>query len=266
MNGNHSNDIKAEDLLAAYELGLLDDDEKARFEAATLENPDLLDELYEMAPHVASIRRRPDLAHAAVREALDASRPSIGDRLRGWADRFFSPRVLTPVAVAAAVALVIFNLGERPADLRRLVTVDPMAYVSVDVRSGETDRDAAYRAAMDAYSNADYRGAIDGLERAVAGDWGGAAWDDLDQARLYLGVCHLLADEPAAAVPHLETGAASWLPPVADGSKWYLAQARLMLGDVAAAREILADLGANSPVYGARAADLLARIDQLIHG
>jgi len=257
----HEKKTAVADLLAAYEMGLLDDADRRRFEKATLEDPDLLDELFEMAPHAQAIVERPAEVHAAAREALDAARGSAGSRLKAVFARLFSPRVLVPAAVAAALVLALLNLDQGGGELRALASLDPLPYAEVAVRGDEPDRERLYLEAMIAYADSRFGTAATGLTTAI--DEYEGTWSHLQQARLYLGVSLLQLDRPVEAVSRLEAGAESPIPPIADGSRWYLAQAYLMQENEMEAVSLLETLRDGSPVYGTAAGDLLARIDAL---
>jgi hypothetical protein len=266
MNSDkHEFQLKPEELLAAYEAGLLNDQDRARFEAATLENPDLLEELYEMAPFNEALHADP----ARVRESAEAElrefTPSPQQTLLRALRALLRPRMLVPVAVAMVAFFVVLNLDEGIDDVRRLAMIEPLAYVQVDVRSVESDREVIYREAMVDYQGGAYLDAVFGLTRAITHEETAEPWPHLDQAQLYLGVSHLMLEKADQAITPLNVAAASPLLPVADNARWYLAQANLMQGNASGARELLLDLADTSPVHGEAAGRLIAQIDQLIN-
>lgn len=242
---------RPEDLLAAYELGLLTDEERRRFEAASREDGDLLEELFDTAPFIEALRRDPARFAAAAAAAAPA-RPSLLKRLAAGLAR---PRALVPVGVAIALAFLVLSGGN---DLEKLAVLEPLQVTTVQVRAGAPASDTLYADALAAYQAQDWAASAASLRRALAAAPDG--WTRADLARLYLGSSELLAGDAAAAEPELDAAAASTLAPVRERALWHLVQARLLRADETAARAALALL-ADSPVYGARARELLAALD-----
>lgn len=247
---------RAADLLAAYEMGLLDERDRLRFESATLDDPGLLDELFEHASEAQALREDPARYGRVARAALRAAEPSPLARLAGGLRRLFAPRVLVPAVVAAAAVLVLVVMPGGD-DLRQIAVLDPAPYAQVDVRAGESDAETLFRDAMAHYLDARWDEAARLLDEALAA--GDDPWPQADQARLYLGVSRLLDGDADAALAPLGEAADSTRRPIAERAHWYLAQAHLVAGDAAAAREALGAL-VDSPVYGADAA---AQLDAL---
>jgi hypothetical protein len=258
MSHENAHPTRADDLLAAYELGLLNETDRLRFEQATLDDPDLLDELFDHASAAQALREDPERFASLLRETLREADPSLAERLTGWLNAFLQPKVLAPVVVAAAAvfALVVLPDGD---DLRKIAVLDPAPYVQVDVRGAESDAATLYFAAMTRYADERYGEAADLLDEALAA--GDETWHQATQARLYLGVSRLLDGDPEAALAPLGVSAASSQLAVAEPSRWYRAQAYLLIGDAPAAREALQGL-VDSPVFGARAAAQLERLDE----
>lgn len=151
-----------------------------------------------------------------------------------------------PLAAACAVALafVLRPPGgvKSVADVAR---VEPARWDGAEV--------ARLAEAGQRYEAGDWTGAATALSEALAAGTSGP--DSLD-ARFWLGMCLLLQDRPAAALPHLEA-AASAPGPAAARADWYRAQALLRLEDVDAARAILDELSRESPAYARSAAEQL---------
>ena len=250
---------RAADLLAAYELGLLDATERARFEQATLDDPDLLDELFDHASEAQALRNDPGRYRAVLESARRAAEPAPARRLAGWLRALLSPRVLAPAAVAAAAVFVLVIMPDG-GDLRRLAVLEAAPYVQVETRAADSEAAALFREAMADYSAARYGAAAGGLDEALAA--GEADWHQAAQARLYLGVSRLLDDDVAGAFAPLQEAAASSQLPIAERSRWYLAQAHLLSDDAAAAREVLVAL-VDSPVFGADATAQLSALEGL---
>lgn len=248
---------RAADLLAAYELGLLDEQDRVRFETATLDDPELLDELFDHASEVQALREDPQRYHRVAKAALRASEPAPLERAAGWLRRLLSVRVLAPAAVAAAAVLVLVILPSD--DLNRIAVLDPAPYVQVDTRAAESDAAILFRDAMSHYLDERYGDAARLLDEALS--TGDESWHQAEQARLYLGVSRLLDGDADAALEPLREAAGSSRLPIAERSRWYLAQANLMTGDAAAAREAL-DMLVGSPVYGADATAQLEALEE----
>jgi len=244
---------RPEDLLAAYELGLLDPAERKRFEDASREDGDLLDELFDHAPMIRALRADP-ARFAAVAAAAAPARPSLLQRL---AAALVRPRTLVPAAVAVALVLVIFGGGGR--DLEKLAVLEPLQVTAYEVRAGAPAADELYADALDAYRDERWRESAATLEQAL--ETAPEGWPRADLARLYLGSSVLLGGDAAAAEPTLAAAAGSRLAPIRERALWQLVQARLLRADETAARAALRELTA-SPVYGARAQTLLEAMDQ----
>lgn len=258
MSPDQTRPIRPADLLAAYELGLLDESERARFEQAALEDPDLQDELFDHASAAQALREDPARYAAVLRAALRETEPSLAARVGARLRAALRPRVWVPVTVAAAAVLALIVLPGRD-DLRRLAVLEPAPYVQVDVRGAGSEAADLFAAAMVAYGESCWDAAAEGLDRALGvpdvGTWAGA-----DQARLYLGVSRLLDGDAERALAPLRRASRSSQLPVAERARWYLAQVHLVLGDGPAARDVLDGL-CDSPVFGAAAAAQLAEID-----
>jgi len=207
---------RAADLLAAYELGLLDAAERARFEQATLDEPELLDELFDHASEAQALRNEPERYRAVLESARRAAEPAPARRLAGWLRALLSPRVLAPAAVAAAAVFVLVIMPGDD-DLRRLAVLEAAPYVQVDTRAADSDAAALYREAMTDYSAARYGAAARRLDEALAA--GEAGWHQAAQARLYLGVSRLLDGDVEGAFAPLREAAASSQLPIAERSR-----------------------------------------------
>jgi len=240
---------RSADLLAAYELGLLDADDRVRVENALAEQPDLLDDLYDAAPETQLLLADPGRFAGAARAALDTP-----PRWRTWLDTLSRPRVLAPVALAAALAAVMLWPDGAPRYLTELADPRPLPAIQLELRSGAAEADAGYHQAMAAYIDGRWHEAAAGFATALAA--AEPAWGHRDQAHLYAGSSLLLAERPLDALASLQAAAASPLPPVREQARWQLAQAHLLMGQADAAREHL-DALRGSPVFGDRVTDLL---------
>ncbi len=246
----------ARDLLAAYELGLLDQATAARVEEALAGDPDLLEELYTGAPVAGVLRDEPErLAQRLRRAARAEGAPADAPWWRRWWRRpaVSAPALLLPVA--ACLVLLAVRVPGPPAAAARLLP-RPLPYTALSVRGDAGPSDRLFQAAMRDYAAGRYGRAAALLARARAA--ASAEWERAGQAALYHGVALLLAGHPARARAPLAEAAADPLPPVSQRARWYLAQAAALAGDPAAARAELEHLR-RSPVFAARA-DSLRRL------
>jgi hypothetical protein len=258
-------------LIAAYEMGLLEEKEQARFEAHLSICPACLEELYAQAPAAAALTGEPE--HWAQRLAAFAGE-TVGRRRSGVVVRLQEVmrqralrRAWLPVGVAAAAALALFLLlPQGGADrLRELARLEPISYVQLDIRAGGQGRAGeAFAEGMGHYAAARYRKAAAALAAALALGADDQTWRDRDQARFFLGLSLLLAGDAALAEPHLEALTRVPLKPLAERGRWYLAQCDLVLGNAAGARANLQALVDSGLVYRKEAAAQLAELQDLL--
>lgn len=257
---NRDIEIRDDDLLAAYELGLLDDDAARRFEAATRKDASLLEELFDGAPAAAAMTADPARLVAVLRAVRAESQPSTYARLRGFFADLLTPRILASAMVTAAVILALVLVPTGEGKFAGLAVLEPLAYGQIDVRGDAPTADRLFHDAMDSYLVQNWDTAAVGLEQAIAAGAGDASWSRNDQAHLYLGSARLMAGRTGSAVTALQTAAVSPQPPVSERASWQLVQARLMLDDGHGALIELEGL-LNSPVYGQRALELKKRLE-----
>ena len=257
-------DPKTGQWLPGYELGLLAEDERVRFEDHVLGCDSCREELYAMAPYSATMILDPGevvrLAGRAPHPAPD--RGSVLSRALDWfrskEGNWVPSRVLAPVGAFAAIALVIFLRAGAPS-VSDLARVEPVPYVTLQTRDVDVESAAElFREGMGHYVDGRWGEAAVYLEDALgrADD----AWPDRETAGFYLGLSLLLADEPARAVSHLKRASESEILPVADRGSWYLAQTFLKLGDGDRATEVLRSLAESSPAYADEAAEQLREL------
>ncbi|MEZ4388183.1 MAG: hypothetical protein R3D98_11525 [Candidatus Krumholzibacteriia bacterium] len=251
--------LPADDLLAAYEMDLLDPADRARVEAALLADPDLLDELYDAAPETSLLLATPGRFAAAARAGLVAA-GSTPLTLRRRLGRWLRPRLLVPAALVAALAVVLLwpSGGHLPGS--ELASVAPLPTMQVELRNATDQADTRFQEGMALYRTGDWTTAAAAFAAALAAAEPG--WSRQHQAQLYAGSSRLLDGRARDALVLLEDAAGSPLPPIREQALWQVVQARLILGQTDQAREALAVLAA-SPVFGQRATTLL---DQLGDG
>jgi hypothetical protein len=257
-------------LIAPYELGLLAEEEQARFEAHLQDCPTCLEELYAHAPAVAGLTGEPErwaerLAALAA-ESGARRRSGVVVRLQEALRRRTLQRAWLPVGAAAAAVLALLLLLPRGgADrLRELARLEPVAYVQVETRAGGPGRTGeAFADGMAHYTAARYPEAAASLAAALTLGADDPTWRQREQARFFLGLSLLLAGNAALARPHLEATTRVHLRPLAERGRWYLAQCDLVLGDAAGARANLQALADSGLAYRAEAATQLAELQDL---
>jgi hypothetical protein len=265
------------ELLAAYELGLLEAAERARFEAHLESCPACLEELYAHAPAALALGAEPERWARRLAEAGAGRAGDMGPRRRSgvvvrWREvlrRRVPRRAWLPVGAAAAAALaLLLLLPTGGADrLRGLARLEPAPWVRLDVRAGGASRAGeAFADGMQHYAAARYGEAAAVLAAALALGEEEPTWREAEQARFYLGVSLLLGGEAALARPHLAATAGAALRPLAERGRWYLAQCDLALGDGERAREELRELAEHGLAYREEAAAQLAALRRLLAG
>lgn len=250
------------DLLAAYEMGLLEDGERARFENHLPDCAECLEEMYALAPAVNGLHADPGRYAEQARRHLPAR--SLWSRLASIY-RWQPARILVPLAVAAVLALAVILPRSPSSPYPGLALTDVPTYTVLPVRAGGQDTwYPLWESGMESYTTGDYPGAaarlaraVPLLEEAVQGDPDRAPV--LDHARFYLGIARLQLGYLPQAAASLQAAADSPLPPVQQKSLWYLAQTRLLQNDPGAAGVLLERLQ-GSPVFGARARQQLEDI------
>ncbi len=259
MSEAHKSSSQFCHLLAAYELKLLDEQDTHRFENHLPDCDQCLDELYAWAPEVAEMTSNPGAFSPA------------NQSFRSHLSRIFVTgpgRLLVPVAMAAALAVVMLMPQTSSHPFKDLVVMDAPAYSRIQVRAGQQSPGRnAFDQGMHHYQQKEYGLAAERLGLAVSL----MADEPMDSAnsstfrenaRFYLGVSRLLDGQVAAAIPTLEKASQSPSLPIKQKSTWYLAQAELLLDRPDAALIVLNKLN-NSPVYREPAGNLIKKIDSL---
>ena len=117
--------------------------------------------------------------------------------------------------------------------LTLLARVDPPPYIPGRLRGPLDAAAESFDAAMREYVNGHYREAIPGLRAAAT------ARPDVAQYVFFLAACHLLDNQMTPAVAGLQETIALGESPYLEDAHFYLAKARLLEGDVHAARQEL---------------------------
>ena len=266
----HNNAVDFCDLLAAYELNLLESDERLGFETHLTECSACLEEIYAMAPSMNQLTADPGVFAEQARLHLD---PETSESLVSRISRmlFTGPaRVLVPVAMAAVLAMLIFLPQTTETKFRTLAMTDAPAFSPIQVRSGQQEPWLAlWDQGMESYQSGEYRAAAQDLVQAIA-ILDSSANPDVEKtellahARLFLGVSQMLSEQTAESLITLQRASESRLIPIHQKGMWYLAQAHLLNEQPRDALRLLKQLE-NSPVYGPQAAELIIGIEEIIN-
>ncbi len=264
-NSNHTHGDFC-DLLAAYELGILENDDCLGFENHLLDCSACTEELFAMAPSVVAMRTQPGVYAEQVGRRPQTE--SLWARLNRLV--FSGPaKVFVPVAVAAVLAMLIFMPQTTTSKYRNLAMTEAPAFSPIQVRAGAQGQWVPlWESGMDHYQNGDYGLAANDLDRAVnllakETDTLEERYAVLDNARMYLGVSRLLSGWNEESITVLTVAAQSRLRPVQQRSLWYLAQAHLVEQQPESALSVLKELQ-SSPVFGVRAVKLMNDIEVLM--
>jgi len=247
---------KQGNLLAAYEMGMLEDTNKAVFESHLKDCKACCNELYDSAPVANELQAHPGLYGDMLKpQAAAQPEKSLFDKIR----EMFTVKTLVPIAVVASLIIMVISLGTE-SDVRKLAIVEKMAYVSIDVRSTDSELAAEYFAsAMNAYQEGQYAVAVEELKLSIEN--GDSDWVGWDQAHMYLGVSLMMNNQPDQAIEYLTVVKDGSSLPLVEKGSWLLAQANLQAGNKDQAIELLADLIINGVVYADKAAEQLHEIE-----
>ena len=187
-------------------------------------------------------------ALASLRQALEEDPAGTRDRAQRYRDlmreQFNRPRVTAPPApqagwrfprwqVAAATVLLLLlpalYLWQRPPLEQRLVAQHLQPAHVLTLRSGKTEASQydPWAGAVRAYGDKAYPEAITQFEAFLGAPEATTNAVKQQQARLYLGVSYLLAQQPAAAIAPLQSLLDQSRSELQDEARWYLAWAYL---------------------------------------
>jgi tetratricopeptide (TPR) repeat protein len=165
--------------------------------------------------------------------------------------------VVTPPAQSAPATQAGTRVSPPVVALSVLAHVRPPPYAAVVLRSPHDEAAAKFDAAMGLYVKSDYRGAVQGLEAAIA------LRPDVPQYAFFLGVCYLLTERTDPAVAEFQKAIAMGESAYLEEAHFYLAKARLRQADIAAAREELQRTIERQGRLETEARRLLAQVDSL---
>ena len=244
---------KMSKLVAAYEFGMLPDEERAAFEQHVLECDACFQELERGAPVVSVLRERArDRA-----ESLGEQRSRVVRPQRRWAFRWPARRIAA-LAGAVAILAVVFlpRLPSGPADYRDFATFPREGPSSTLVRGLGAAGSVAelVEVGLAHLDVGDFEQAELRFDAAVQRD------STSVEALYLLGLSRALQGESVKAVPSLEAAAdlapENLLPKV----MWTLANAYVKAGMLEEARVTLRRLAAGTDEFAEKGRDLLERL------
>ena len=142
--------------------------------------------------------------------------------------------------------------GVAPKGYETLARVYPPAYR--DLGGAHAERPPEFRTAIERYSQRDYTAAMAGLAAAIAKQ------PDLVEARLYLGICYLFANDRPRGIAELRNVIEAGDTPYLEQARFYLAKGLLGAGDISGARQQLNDTIAMHGDLEQQAETLLIRV------
>jgi TolA-binding protein len=153
-----------------------------------------------------------------------------------------------------AGARIVRRPLQVPAERYQLLArFEPPPYLAGDASA----KRSLFLAAMERYSQRDYAGAIPRLRAAIGHQ------PDFLEARYYLGICLLLANDHASGVKELEHVVAAGDTRYLENARFYLAKGLLAGGDVRGAQQQLENVVALHGKLEKQAQALLAQITAL---
>lgn len=199
--------------------------------------------------HVATCRRCRE--RARIMALLEASDSSAAKPTRR---RLCALALAAAIVLAGALAVLWRNLevGETaPKLVTAWATDQAYPYVGLMTRGSESSRGQDRLEAFSAYQRGDYAAAARRFARLESDP----------EISFYLGVSLYLSDETEAAFHYLSDAAKteSWRGP----ARWYLANALLKHGDVAAAGKQLARLEQSGGAFEEQARELLGKLNAI---
>jgi len=260
-------------LIASYELGLLNEREKTRFENHALECPHCLEELERLYPKLKTLYenrqeilsalqpRDIDITDLEIELPLEFSEPKKTKVFKLiWGRR--RNRMLVPafgLAVVVALCLVLIHKpgGEQNPYLPYL-SFKKAPYLSIaETRVSQTTTEKFFDDGMQSYKNDNFNSAIGNLKKAAELD------SNKTKTWLYLGISHYLNHQPIPAIEALQKAEEIADPVQKNMAYWYRAQAYLLLEDPALSIPLLKNLADQGLEYSDEAKDLLVKIREI---
>ncbi len=266
-------DIKIGRLLTQYEQVQLSEKDRIRVEEHLLVCDFCFNEVTEMMPLSDSIvENKEEITNQLQAEGLtfkEEKERLLGqtrrgavithriDRIFDFVREFLQPKIYVPALVTAAalVFLLIIPQTSRKPDnpYQQFISFEKAPYRPVRAAQ-TTEAHDLFQRGMEAYQANNFKTAIANLNKATnlkpnEGKW----W-------IYLGVSYHLDKQADLAIGSLQVADSLTTSTLKQRSRWYLAQAYLVSGDISNAVPLLEELVENKREYATEADELLMKI------
>jgi len=265
-------------LITFYEMGLLGEKDRTRFEDHALECGYCLHELQRLnsglkilfehkqevlenlqARGITFEGAQENLLRLAAKKEVPAE--SLWEKFYNSIRSNWFPKAGIPaLAVAAAIVLILVLPKSRHPDnpYYKYLSFEKAPYLSLgDTRVKETEAHRFFSEGMQLYQKNDFQAVINNLEKAVQIDSSeGKFW-------LYLGISYYLKRRSEPAIAALIKAGQKLDTVQRNRALWYLAQAYLLDGDVESSVPILQSLSNQQLEYAKEANNLLKEIREI---
>lgn len=265
-------------LLPQYELDMLSEAERERFEAHVIHCAycrtqletmrQVVDVMFAEREQIVSELEARGLSFNSIsRELLTTDgEPEVAETAPGLGKRTFwhdisdflrTPWVWGPAVGVACIAAILGVIRpESESRYQRLVSFDLLSFEGTTLRGG-SEAEAVFQEGIRAYEQGDVAAAIPNLKKAT----------ELDSANpdawLYLGISYYVKKDAAHALPVLRKAVELNQDNMLAHGQWYLAQTYLLSDDPANALSLLDELGTRGGPHAQEAAALAQRVRAL---
>lgn len=267
-------DPQMNELLAAYEFGALDGDDKRKFEAHLLECDHCFQSLYEMAPVMEALRQNPgrflpavtpwweriaQRVAAFVRYLGGLIRTGI-DMIAAWLRSWLAVPAwrLALAALAVIVAIAFWPRGSQPS-LADFAQIEHAPYHAMNIKSGAevSEAERLFEEGMVFYQQKDYGRAAEKLALAARQDSSDAG------LQFYLGLSYLLDKQVDPAIVHLQRAVALGEDSILEKAYWYLGNAWLLKNRRAEALQAFREVVEIEGDYQSHAQEIIAQVERM---
>lgn len=267
-------DVSRGNLIAQYELGVLDDEDRDLFEEHLMDCEFCRNELAELSPVTHLLRKHQPAISATLRaeaeEMINDNPPvPVGLNVFERIGRFFGdikeslslPRVYAPALVVATVVVVFavvlyHNAVQNP--YTEYLTFEPLAYTEMTLRGEESvETEQVFNQGMKEYCSGHFSQAANILEDAVKQS--PKTW----KYWMYLGICQYLSRQPQQAIDALKKADELTKYAFKSEIRWYLFQSYILNQDISRADSIYALLKVENDKCAEKADSLWKRISKI---
>lgn len=250
-------------LIAAYELGLLEEAERKQFVSHLIECFHCHNELYSMAPLMGVLRARREAALSRRQRQAVAVAAAVGQSV--WKQRIFLAAASIILATGAIIVVLLLRDSSLPPSPTPPIARTPVSWEKLVVPKADYvpprldllrggDATALFNRAIKNYENGNYGIAAQQFEGVVR------LQPDNSSAYFYWGVALLLADRSAQAIAPLEKAVDLEGGSLRDRARYYLALAYLKTRQLDRARAQLEAILQNTCPYRVHAEELLRQL------